>query len=341
MYLAWQAIHSPDEAPSSYTDRFNATIPDTPDGVGQHRRIVAGMVAALDEGMANVTAALRAHGLWEDTLLFFTADNGGPAQGFNSNMASNWPLRGMKRTLWEGGVRANGFITGAGLKKTRYVSDVLLHATDIPVSLLSVAANGLDADPTSESWVDASVHPALLEAMRERGEPPMQLGDGIDNWKALATGAVSARTEVIHESHPAGTDDGNGQAIRVGDFKLIFEKGPMWHGPPNDLWYDSGSNPASYNHTLDCGGKPPLPNATGYCDPDKLPCLFNVRDDPCEFFDLSSQHPDVVQRLKKRLADYQATSVPVDFHKLQGANCTASSPKAHKAWNNSWQPFCT
>ena len=73
MYLAWQAIHAPDEAPSSYTERFNKTIPDTPDGVGRHRRIVAGMVAALDEGMANVTAALRAHGLWEDTLLFFTA----------------------------------------------------------------------------------------------------------------------------------------------------------------------------------------------------------------------------------------------------------------------------
>ena len=33
-----------------------------------------------------------------------------------------------------------------------------------------------------------------------------------------------------------GTDDGNGQAIRVGDFKLIYEKGPEWHGPPNDLW---------------------------------------------------------------------------------------------------------
>ena len=37
-----------------------------------------------------------------------------------------------------------------------------------------------------------------------------------------------------------GTDDGNGQAIRVGDFKLIYEKGPewsKWHGRPNDLWY--------------------------------------------------------------------------------------------------------
>ena len=52
LYLAYQAIHSPDEAPESYKWRFNKTIPDTPDGVGQHRRIVAGMVAALDEESA-------------------------------------------------------------------------------------------------------------------------------------------------------------------------------------------------------------------------------------------------------------------------------------------------
>ena len=51
-------------------------------------------------------------------------------------MASNWPLRGMKRTLWEGGVRANGFVSGAGLKKSGYTSDALLHAVDIPISLL-------------------------------------------------------------------------------------------------------------------------------------------------------------------------------------------------------------
>ena len=35
------------------------------------------------------------------------------------------------------------------------------------------------------------------------------------------------RTEIIHEAHPSAGDDGNGQAIRVGDYKLILEKGPM------------------------------------------------------------------------------------------------------------------
>ncbi len=74
LYLAWQAIHSPDQAPAEYTTRFEASIPDTPDGVGQHRRIVAGMVACLDDAMGNVTSALRRAGLADSTLIVFTTD---------------------------------------------------------------------------------------------------------------------------------------------------------------------------------------------------------------------------------------------------------------------------
>lgn len=116
MYLAFQAIHSPTEVPTEYSDRFNETIPDTPDHVGQQRRIVAGMIACMDEAVGNVTAALKNAGMIDNTLILFTTDNGGPAQGFNNNMASNWPLRGMKRTLWQGGVRGAGFIRGPGIR---------------------------------------------------------------------------------------------------------------------------------------------------------------------------------------------------------------------------------
>ena len=82
----------------------------------------------LAAGIGNVTRALAAAGMAERTVIVFTTDNGGPAQGFNSNMASNWPLRGMKRTLWEGGVRGNGLLWGAGLKKTGYTTCALLFS---------------------------------------------------------------------------------------------------------------------------------------------------------------------------------------------------------------------
>lgn len=50
------------------------------------------MAATLDSGVGNVTAALRAASLWDETLLIFSADNGGWAADTGSN---NFPLRGL------------------------------------------------------------------------------------------------------------------------------------------------------------------------------------------------------------------------------------------------------
>lgn len=240
----------------------------------------------------------------------------------------------MKRTLWEGGVRANGFVAGAGVRRTGYVSDALLHAVDIPVSLLGLAKNGLEADPLDSSQWAATLH-----------EPPLELGDGVDAWSTLATGTASPRTEIIHEAHPTspgmhGKDDGNGQAIRVGDFKLIYEKGPEWHGPPNDLWYDSFSEPHKYSHTVNCGGPPPANSSEDYCNPDRLPCLFDVCNDPCEFKDLSKRMPSKLQELLGRLKVYQRTAVPVSFHNLNGTDCSNPDPALHPDWNSTWMPLC-
>ena len=40
--------------------------------------------------------------MYNNSVIVFTTDNGGPAAGFDKNMASNYPLRGVKATLWEG-----------------------------------------------------------------------------------------------------------------------------------------------------------------------------------------------------------------------------------------------
>merc|ERR1719201_1382260 len=67
--------------------------------------------SVIDEGLANVTKALKAKGMWDNTLLVVTSDNGGPSFS-DQQAASNFPLRGGKYTEFEGGLRTNAFVSG-------------------------------------------------------------------------------------------------------------------------------------------------------------------------------------------------------------------------------------
>jgi len=53
------------------------------------------MLAALDDSVGAVVKTLKArgHSMYENTVIMFTTDNGGPANGFDANAANNFPLR--------------------------------------------------------------------------------------------------------------------------------------------------------------------------------------------------------------------------------------------------------
>lgn len=53
------------------------------------------MLWKLDESVGKIVSALSEKRMLENSIIVFTTDNGGPASGFNSNAASNWPLRGV------------------------------------------------------------------------------------------------------------------------------------------------------------------------------------------------------------------------------------------------------
>lgn len=93
LYLAFQAVHSPQEVPQSYVDPYKKTISDT------NRRKFAGMVSCLDEAIGNVTNTMKELGMWDETLLIFTTDNGGPVHTFSAIGSSNWPLRYVRECL--------------------------------------------------------------------------------------------------------------------------------------------------------------------------------------------------------------------------------------------------
>ena len=53
--------------------------------------------------------------MYDNTLIIFTSDNGGPI--YEPGAASNHPLRGSKYNDWEGGVRTNAWVSGEVVEK--------------------------------------------------------------------------------------------------------------------------------------------------------------------------------------------------------------------------------
>ncbi|XP_060067991.1 arylsulfatase J-like [Ylistrum balloti] len=203
LYLPYQAVHTgnvpsgnPLQAPSAYINRH-------PHIRSAERRHYAGMVAALDDGVADVVDALKTRDMYKDSIILFTTDNGGSSNGYMEGAGNNFPLRGMKNTLWEGGVRGVAFINSPLLDTTGYVSENLIHVCD---------------------WL-----PTLYSAA---GGDPTDLGDtdGLDIWKMLSTNGEPVRNEILHNLEPYGSTG----AIRVGDYKLV-----VLHNDATDManWY--------------------------------------------------------------------------------------------------------
>jgi len=94
LYLTYNAVHQPMQAPDRYKNSFKHIANPT-------RQIYAGMLTAMDEGIGKVLGKLRELGVEKDTLIFFLSDNGGPTQ----NGSNNGPLRATKGTMYEGGIR--------------------------------------------------------------------------------------------------------------------------------------------------------------------------------------------------------------------------------------------
>jgi arylsulfatase A-like enzyme len=120
LYVPFNAPHAPLEAPPRYMDHY-AKIAD------QDRRTYAAMVEYMDDGIGRILGALDSEGMARDTLVFFFSDNGGQTgQGGN-----NHPLRGAKRTTYEGGLRVPAVMRWPGKLPAGAVSRQLWSVMDV------------------------------------------------------------------------------------------------------------------------------------------------------------------------------------------------------------------
>ena len=199
LYLAYNAVHSPLQGTDKYMERFVA-IDDI------HRRIFAAMLANLDDSVGAVLQKLRDEGLFDNTLVFFLSDNGGPTRELTS---SNRPLRGEKGQVYEGGIRVP-FLC----QWPRKLPQGKVEAT--PVISLDISATTLAASRASpvEGADGANLIPWLTEDV---ADPPhnelfwrmnRKAALRVADWKVVRnSNSAEARWELFNLSHDISERD--------------------------------------------------------------------------------------------------------------------------------------
>lgn len=332
LQISHLAVHAPLEVP---LDHFNnkefAHIRES------NRRKYAMMVSRLDDSIGRVVSSLGDKGMLQDSIILFLTDNGAASIGEFRNWGSNYPLRGTKYTLYEGGVRGTAVLWSPRLQKMAVVSEQLVHITDWLPTLYSAAGGNL----------------------KDLGNI-----DGVDQWPVLSEGRGYARDSIVLNIDEVTKTEG---AI-YNRFKLV--RGSVKRGYYDGYHGESGRNREVplYNTTrilksavsgsisAHLGGPVTQPsamislrlqatvqcfaNTTYYSHPirntfvtcNETECLFDIVNDPCEMRNIAKQYPNRVQHLDKLLEKYGQLLQKQMKHPIQWL----ADPRRK---NNTWEPW--
>jgi arylsulfatase A-like enzyme len=178
LYVPFNGVHTPLQAPPRYLEPYRHLT--------GNRQVLAGMLAAVDEGVGRIVSALDSAGMRDDTLIVFSSDNGGQRPGTNGS------LRSFKGSLYEGGIRGAAFASWPGRIPGGQRIREPVHVVD---------------------WF-----PTLIGLADGKPDPARTL-DGIDIWPVLSRQAASPHAEILVASGPRRA------ALRSGDWKLIVGEG--------------------------------------------------------------------------------------------------------------------
>lgn len=289
LFYAPHVAHCPLQVPQSYLDQFafmdeegtdeamcqaqTSYIVDKsqPQPKYSCRKQYHAMVKLMDDIIGRLVDRLKQHNMWDDTVVVFTSDNGGPV-GPDESAATNYPLRGGKYSDWEGGVRAAAFVSGGYLPKHRRgaVVEEPIHICDWYATL--PALGGVDVHEELEK----------LQEKEQKGKvPPV---DAVNVWSVI----MGERDAESGKPPPRNEIPVSENTLIVGDYKLIWSPKVPYAGWTYLDYPNANTKPGEIkSRTLDCSQG----------------CLFNVATDPGEHRNVASAQPKRVEAMKKRLHD--------------------------------------
>ncbi|WP_290789977.1 arylsulfatase [Flavihumibacter sp. UBA7668] len=201
LYLPYTIPHASLQVPDAWVEMYKGQFDEKP-YYGQQGYAstlnplssYAGMISYLDAQVGKILSLVNELGLDDNTLIFFSSDNGatfngGVDAGFFNSVAG---LRGLKMDLYEGGIRMPFLARWPGKIKAGEVSDLVSAQYDVLATLAELT--GVEAPPND----GVSFLPTLLgknsaQATREflyfeypekGGQRAIRMG----NWKAVKTG---------------------------------------------------------------------------------------------------------------------------------------------------------
>jgi arylsulfatase A-like enzyme len=205
-YVAYNAPHTPLEVDEAHVAPYRAM------GLDDTTAKVYGMVTNIDDNVGRLMEKLRELKLDENTIVIFLTDNGPQQKRYNAGM------RGLKGSVYEGGIRVPCFVRWAGTLKPNKV-DRLAAPIDITPTLLEIYGArhpaGVPLDGRSlllllrgdkVEWADRTLYfqwhrgdePEPFRACAARSQR-WKLVDGKELYDMLAD---SAETKNVADEHP-------------------------------------------------------------------------------------------------------------------------------------------
>lgn len=201
LYLPFNAPHTPHEPSTERLAKFSHISNPT-------RRKYLAQLSLLDDAIGSVITALDATSQRQRTLIFFFSDNG----GHTDSGSNNTPLRGIKGSLFEGGVRVPFLVSWpekfpAGVDYTKPVSSVDVLATSLAAAGIAMPTNqvydSVNLVPHLSGEVKAAPHDRLF--WRMHGKQLFAMREG--KWKLIRLKDQAAPVLYDLESDMAETKD--------------------------------------------------------------------------------------------------------------------------------------